>query len=672
MSLPIKNTLFDQHLQCLKPIDIHQPRNVSLAVYALMLGSASMLLLGCQTSATVSKTSANSMIDFSVANEAQSQAQAKNFRASLKDNDERYQQLFDQNRFPSAETQAKSLLVKALRQHLATEQVSVAQAHYQSIPFIESDSIDAGSSSLLKTFIELYAYNQSSDYDDDMAAAELEVADARAELAAAAVESAVDDYTDYDSTDVTIVDESDSDAIVYNAEGYDIDGYDAEGYDIDGYDYDGYDEEGYDVNGFDYDGYDEYGYDEYGNYGYSSDDNDDRGVRSKLNNLNPKELLGNYEAMQAKKQQAINNSDSATTATTNDPSTGILGIMLGMLQRTPEQVQALNTYQYKNLTFNSVSHYKPEQKQLQSVYSYDYLTPTISSSVQIPLALDFANNRLTIDPSALMPLVALINPEHTPLPDQMSAYTVDFGLPETITSQLPSAVIYDAVIAAISDSMAELAAENFSAVDTRGDQFAQQIRAARAIKVYFGSQQSGEMLGKMLKYISQSLEDYVNANPDKYPDDAALKTAINKIQLYNKGYQSADVGALLQLIEAIGPISFNQVNHYYLDNTDRLVGKQQRLNIGGDLFGLRTTVLNQIRYDKTEFDRHSLKPLLTQSFGANAKPAIDGNAWLAKQREQKDKLAQARYARYSYEDSDYDMDELVIDPDGEVYESDSD
>ncbi|WP_250162389.1 hypothetical protein [Psychrobacter sp. WY6] len=366
-------------------------------------------------------------------------------------------------------------------------------------------------------------------------------------------------------------------------------------------------------------------------------------------------MIEQYEAIQTAKQQPEDVEQGSQSAT----STGVIGQMLSMFHRTPEQIAASNAYQYQNLTFNSVSQYKPKQRQLQSVYSYDYVTPTISSSIQIPLAFDFNHSTVTVDPSAIMPIVALVNPENTPLPNQMTSHTVSFGLPESITAQLPPAVLYDAAIAAVQSSMAELASEHFSAVDIRSDAFAKEVGASRAVKVYFGSKQSGEMIGKTLKYMTNSLQDYVDANPQKYPDGAMLKTALAKVQLYNKGYQSADVGSLLQLIEAIGPISFNQINYYYLDSADRLLAKQQRVNIGGDLMGSTTSVLNQVRYDKSSFSKHALTPLLAESFGANAKTAIDGNAWMAEQRQQKDRLQTARDARYDYSgsrDDDYGSD----------------
>ena len=599
-----------------------------LTSIALLVGTTSLALLGCQSSPAVSSSAASkSMIDFSTADSAQSQAQGRAFNASLTAKAERYQQLFDQEKYPNTDNQAKSHLLAAIRQHLATEHVAVSQANYQAVPFIDPDSIDAGSSSLLRTIIEAYAY-EPEDLDDDYLDSDSLYSDDNesgsndndgsydyVELAEAVEAADVEEVSEYGDYDVIDADET-----------------------VD-------DEYNYDEDGYDPDGYNEYG-------------NAEGGILSGVSKLKPNTLLKNYEAIQMAKQQseAVEDSQSAT-------STGVIGQMLSMFHRTPEQIAASNAYQYQNLTFNSVSQYKPKQRQLQSVYSYDYVTPTIASSIQIPLAFDFDHSKVTVDPSAIMPIVALVNPENIPLPNQMTSHTVSFGLPESITAQLPPAVLYDAAIAAIQSSMAELAPEYFSAVDIRSDAFAKEVGASRAVKVYFGSKQSGEMIGKTLKYMTKSLQDYVDANPQKYPDGAMLKTALAKVQLYNKGYQSADVGSLLQLIEAIGPISFNQINYYYLDSADRLLAKQQRVNIGGDLMGSTTSVLNQVRYDKSSFNKHALTPLLTESFGANAKAAIDGNAWMAEQRQQKDRLQTARDARYDYSGSsdDYNDDDYSSD-----------
>lgn len=611
-----------------------------LTSIVLLVGSTSFALLGCQSSPDVSSsTVSKSMVDFSTADIAQSQAQGRAFNASLTAKSERYQQLFDQEKYPNIDNQAKSHLLAAIRQHLATEHVAVAQANYHAAPFIDPDSIDAGSSSLLRTIIEAYAYepedvDSDSLYNDDLYNDDNE-------------SGSNDNYDNDDSDGDSELAEAEADAIA-------VDAY--EEVIVEDSAYESATESDYEQEGYDADNYDEYDYD---TEDYDDSDYNDRngGILSRVSNLKPKTLLKNYEAMQMAKQPSGSVEQESRTAS----STGVIGQMLSMLHSTPEQIAASNAYQYENLTFNSVSQYKPKQRQLQSVYSYDYMTPTVSSSIQIPLAFDFNNSSITVDPSAIMPIVALVNPENTPLPNQMTSHTVSFGLPESITTQLPPAVLYDAAISAIQSSMAELAPEHFSAVDIRSDAFAKEVGASRAVKVYFGSQQSGEMIGKTLKYMTKSLQDYVDANPQKYPNGAMLKTALAKVQLYNKGYQSADVGALLQLIEAIGPISFNQINYYYLDNSDRLLAKQQRVNIGGDLMGSTTTMLNQVRYDKSSFNNHALTPLLTESFGANAKAAIDGNAWVAEQRQRKDRLQAARYARYDYQDGsledDYSSDE---------------
>ncbi|MGI9340964.1 MAG: hypothetical protein ACR2PP_10065 [Psychrobacter sp.] len=561
------------------------------------------------------------------------QAQSEAFNQSLQAHDERYERLFDQTRFPNSDSQAKRHLISAIRQHLATEHVAVAQANYNAVPFIDADSIDAGSTGLLRTFLEVYGHREAQENDDYENHSDYDYDN-------------YDNYNDYESHNETAADAVSAAAdfeVAYEADGYE---YDSDGYDIDGYDEYGYDRSGYDYDGFDEEGYDKEGYDYYGETaeGYNNGSRD-TSLRARIASNNPKQWLADFEALQAAKQsEKVKPTNPAANPVKSSP--GAISMVLDMLHKTPEQVAATNAYQYKYLTFNSVSQYLPKQRQFKIVYSYDYAAPTISSSVQLPLALDFNTSKVTLDPALIMPLVALANPEDTPT--QMTAHTVDFGLPEAITSQVPTAVIYDAAIHAMQASMAELAPEHFSAVDIQEDEFAKQVGAARAVKVNFGSKQTGEIIGKMLKYMSQSLQQYVDANPAQYPDNAMLKKAIDKIQLYNKGYQSADVGALLQLVEAISPISFNQVNYYYLDSSDELLAKQQRINFGGDLMGSNTTVLNQVRYDRRSFESSPLTPLLTQTFGANSQPALDGNAWLAEQHQQKQRLEQARYARYDY------------------------
>ena len=629
----------------------YKNRPIKLAFYALTAASATTMLIGCQTNTTLPQSSQTpaTIIDFSVADSSRNQAQSQAFSNQLNANAEQYQQLFDQSKNPNMETQAKTRLINAIRQHLAGEHVAVSKANYHSVPYIKAGSIDAGSSSFFRTLLELYAYkNTNTDNYDEYEGAE-EAAEEASETDGDYQEISYIDYAD--AVAVEVEESAATESIQYDEFGYDANGYDENGYDRDGYDEYGNHQDEIVYNRDDNDnGYEDDYHDDY-ERGNSNGD-----LASKIRGINVRGFLSEYENMQASK--AANGTEDEN-ATRTYP--GVMTQLVNMFIRTHEQVQAMNAYHYQYLTMNSVSHYKPKEKQLQSVYSYDYLAPTINSSIQIPLALDFNKSALIVDPSALLPILALANPEHAPLPTQMSSHTVNFGLPEAISSQIPSAVIYDAVIAALQNSMAELEPEYFSAVDIRDDTFAKQVGANKAIKVYFGSKQSGEMLGKMIKNISRSLQKHIDENPNSYPDDSILKTEIARLELYNKGYQSADVGALLQLIEAVSPISFNHVNYYYLDNSDRLLAKQQRLNIGSDFFGSQNTILNQTRYDSASFNKHPLTPLLAQSFGTKAPAAIDGNAWLAKQRQQEERLEKARYARYDYIEEDVAAAETSVD-----------
>lgn len=383
------------------------------------------------------------------------------------------------------------------------------------------------------------------------------------------------------------------------------------------------------------------------------DDGDyNRGIFG-MSNLNPFQILQDYAEMR--------NQESAERANAVEGFPNFFS----MLKRTPEQINAKNEYQNQYFSVNTLSHFDPKNKQIQSVLSYDYLAPTASSSIQLPIAMDFGNNRFRVDPAAMMPIVALISPDEAFLPEQLGEQTVDFYLADNLRGNVPTGVIYDAVISAFLASMGEIDAASFTPMDIGDDDFAKEIGAVRAVKIDFDSKQSGATLARMFKQITKSLNDYVKANPENTDENAALQEILAKIELYNQGYQSTDVGSLFQLIEAIAPIDFNNSNYYYLDANNRLIGKQQRLDLGSGLLSLRNQVVSQSRYDQN-MSQHPLAPLLLQTFNPKAS-GIDGNAWLKTIRENQYRKSQARDVRESYgleEDSleeDYLSNVVIVD-----------
>ena len=327
--------------------------------------------------------------------------------------------------------------------------------------------------------------------------------------------------------------------------------------------------------------------------------------------------------------------------------------------RTPAQIEATNYYFNQNMSLNKISEFDPVNKKLSMVYSYDFASPTTYYSIQLPLALDFNRSELTLDPSALLPLVAIISPEHAPLPEELEATTVAFKLPQDIIDQVPPSVIYDAFISAIGYSLSELETANFTALDISKDAYAKKVGAHSAVKLNLDSKQTGKLLGVTLKHMSDTLQDYVDLRPDLYPNSNFIKVALENWQQTNKKFQSGDLGSLFQLIEAVAPLSFNQSNYYYFDSRGKLIASQSSLLTGGDFMGATTTLLSQTRYDERGFKSHPLSELYQQSFGqpfSKQSPAsVDGNAWIKKIQDRKDKLNQAYAAR-----SDYDSEDALL------------
>ncbi len=387
--------------------------------------------------------------------------------------------------------------------------------------------------------------------------------------------------------------------------------------------------------------------DDYGDDYESVGDNDvdDNHNIFGMTNLNPFQILQDYAEM--RNQETVE--DSAN-------SMGVLPNFLSLLQRTPEQIAAKNEYQNQYLTVNTLSRFDPQQKQIQSILSYDYLAPTLSSSIQLPIAMDFAHNRLRVDPAAMMPLVALTRPDETMLPNDLAGKTIDFHLTDKMRANVPTGVIYDAVIQAFLASLGEIEASSFTPIDISEDDFAKDIRAARAIKIDFDAKQSGATLGRMFKHLTKSLNDYVKANPQNTDENLALQEILAKIQFYNQGYQSADVGSLFQLIEAIAPVDFNNSNYYYLDASNRLIGKQQRVDVASGLIEARNQIVSQSRYE-SDLSRHPLAAKLSQTFNASSS-GIDGNAWLSTIRQNEYRSQQAAQIR-----QDYGLDEESLEED---------
>ncbi|PNK59650.1 hypothetical protein [Psychrobacter sp. FDAARGOS_221] len=324
---------------------------------------------------------------------------------------------------------------------------------------------------------------------------------------------------------------------------------------------------------------------------------------------------------------------------------------VAMMQITPAQIEANNFYYYQYLTLNQLSAYDAKQKKYNSVYSFDYASPSSYTSVQLPLGIDFKQGSMTLDPSAILPFVALMAPENTPLPDEMVSTTVAFGLPEELSRNFPLEVVYDALITAINHSLTELDSSNFTALDISQDPFAKELGARRAVKVNLDAYQSGKMFGVIVKHMANSLQTHVTNHPEAYEHPEDIVDRLEQWQELSVTFLTDDIGRMTQTLETFLPITFNKINTYYLDSSNRLIGKQVSTAIGSDLAGRNHTTTTQTRFD-SGLKQSPLASLFEQSFGQpftqNNIKSVDGNAWLKNIKDREKSIETAREARSGY------------------------
>ena len=87
--------------------------------------------------------------------------------------------------------------------------------------------------------------------------------------------------------------------------------------------------------------------------------------------------------------------------------------------------------------------------------------------------------------------------------------------------------------------------------------------------------------------------------------------------------------------------------YYYLDGRGKLIGLQSLQTMDDQMQNLRLQTVGQTRYSTKMID-HAYAKQFTQNF-AQADNAVDGNAWLAKIREEKALKSLAQDAREQYE-----------------------
>lgn len=348
------------------------------------------------------------------------------------------------------------------------------------------------------------------------------------------------------------------------------------------------------------------------------------------------------------------------------------GQMLENLRQTPEQIHAKNAYQNNHTQVTILSHKDTKNRQLSAIASLEFDAPTASQSVQVPFVMNFNDNTFVVDTTAMLPLSAFAFADSTPLPSAFAKQGADLGVmkfavPKSISDHIPLPVIYDSIQKGMLAGFEQVSPTAFSVIDGGQDTFASQLSADTVIKFHADSRQIGIILGIISKQVIKDLKDYVDTHAQDYEpantdnlslDDerqtrianlqkSELKSAIDQWALLDKGFVSADVGGLLQVIEGLVPVDFYNVSYYYLKN-GKLVGSASHASTEILMLKSRQESLVQTMYSNEPFS-HALGDKL--GVLSNTK-ALDGNAFVKSLSDKYKLTKKARELRQSYETTD--------------------
>lgn len=337
-----------------------------------------------------------------------------------------------------------------------------------------------------------------------------------------------------------------------------------------------------------------------------------------------------------------------------DPSSvgGMVGMVLGQLKLTPEQLKAQNIYQNDHTVVTVLGHYQPSVRQSKELYSLDSYAPTLDYSIQVPVMIDYTNDQFKADVSALLPLMAMLTPSEAMLPNDLPNQEMTFGLPDEWQGRLPTAMLYDAARRGLIEGLTRLNDEKITAIDIREDHFAKQIGAHKAYKLDLGSQEGGQIIATIAKHLTKDLKSHIDANASLYQGEQgqAMTRLINDLTLIQKGHHTGDVGKVLQVIEGVLPIGIHHAVQVYLDAKGDVVGIQSKGSLTDHTQQAMTQSIGQIRYSDKPFS-HPLATKFEQSFNTN--DSFDGTAWLSSIRLNSE-AKQARAAYYDDYDDAYD------------------
>lgn len=364
----------------------------------------------------------------------------------------------------------------------------------------------------------------------------------------------------------------------------------------------------------------------------------------KINDIDNENAMGKPpKKITADSESQTTNSDETEYSEEEDMPTSRSGKLIETIKNfkvTPEQLQVVNDAMLAPKTLQYQGSFDKATGQLSSVLTESTDSPYQQSYKRVPMLIDFNEMSLTFEPDALLPMASLLSDKA--LPKDLAGKSVKFVLPDNLKQNIPLPLLKDSLITATAKAYSDLDSEKFT--ETLMDDYGKLLHASRVVKVNLTSQDMGFVIGRTLKYWSQSLHQLQQQHPEYIKNDSNFSATLELMAAVNRNYRAEDVAKLAQFIEAILPISYDSFNYYYFNSQNQMIGYRKVRNYRSSLLQAtaKSVTTNQITYRSNTTNKPHLY------YQPKVEDTIDGNALLQQLIGEKKLAAEAQDARFGY------------------------
>lgn len=344
---------------------------------------------------------------------------------------------------------------------------------------------------------------------------------------------------------------------------------------------------------------------------------------------------------QANDSTTADETDEATTSKDSKPVS--LAKAMKNLRITPEQITVLNDAFLTPKTLQYQGSYNQATGQLSSVLLEKSDSRFSQSYKRVPMLLDFNEMSITFEPDAVLPMASFLSDKE--LPKNLAGKSIKFVLPENLKQNIPLPILKDSLFQAIGKAYGDIDEEKFTEIVI--DDYGRSLNANRAVKIHLTTQDVGFIVGRTLKYWSQSLQTIRQQHPEYISDDSKFGATLDLLAAANRVYRADDLAKLAQFVEAIVPLSYNSFNYYYFNHQNQLIGYRKIRDYSSSLLSARGKSITTAKISY----RTAQNPQNTHLY-YQPKPAdvIDGNALFEQITGEKKLQSEAQDARFGYSD----------------------